>query len=57
MLRTNIFFRSWMVGRCEGLEKRIPALQAMIGRSWRRLAEACGTGVFTQCAAVRVPEF
>ncbi|MBS1936445.1 MAG: hypothetical protein JSS84_01355 [Bacteroidetes bacterium] len=32
MLRTNIFFRNWMIGRYKSLEKRIQALQAMIGR-------------------------
>ena len=30
MLRTNIFFRGWMIGRYKSLEKRILALQAMI---------------------------
>ncbi len=38
MLRTNIFFRQWMIGQYKGTEKRITALQTMIGREleqWR----------------------
>lgn len=30
LLRTNLFFRQWMIGRYKGLEKRIETLRAMI---------------------------